>query len=202
MSEIKAVIFDWGGVLVDNPRAGLVEYCSKGLGVAEKNYLKAYHKFDEAFHKGQLSEDDFWANMCNELKVDEPNVDSLWGQAFEAAYSPKEEVFCLIDILKSNSYKIGFLSNTEEPSVVFFYKQGYDVFDAIVFSCEVGFTKPQKEIYELAIGKLGVEANQAVFIDDIPEYIDGAHEAGLNGIVFKDIEQLKNDLEILGVKVN
>ena len=68
------------------------------------------------------------------------------------------------------------------------------MFDVLVFSCAEGTRKPEKKIYELTIQKLGSQPGQSVFIDDKPEYINGAKEAGLNTILFRNVEQVKNEL--------
>jgi len=200
--NIKAVIFDWGGVLIDDPAYPLVQYFAKALNVAEADYQKAYYKFQEDFHKGILTEDKFWAKVCEQLNVPRPKVHSLWGQGFKAVYSPKRKVFSLAKSLRKKGYKIGFLSNTEEPSMCFFYQQGYDIFDALVFSCEEEVMKPQKVIYKRVVDMLGVKPKEAVFIDNNPEFVDGAKQAGLNAILFKDIDQIKKELADLSVKVD
>jgi putative hydrolase of the HAD superfamily len=202
MAEIiKAVVFDWGGVLIDDPAYPLVQYFAKALSVNEADYQKAYQEFQEDFHKGFITESKFWDRMCARLNVPKPKLQSLWGQGFKAVYSPKRKVFSLAKQLRRKGYRIGLLSNTEEPSMCFFYKQGYDIFDVLVFSCEEEMLKPQKTIYKRAVERLRVKPQEVVFIDNNPEFIDGAKQAGLNAILFEDIEQLKKDLARLSVKV-
>jgi len=201
VESIKAVVFDWGGVLIDDPAYPLVQYFAKALGVTEDDYLKAYQKFQEDFHKGLITEDKFWARVCAYLNVPKPRYLSLWSEGFKSVYSPKRKVFSLAKQLRRKGYLIGLLSNTEEPSMCFFYKQGYDIFDVLVFSCEEEILKPQKAIYKCVVDRLGVKPKETVFIDNNPEFVDGARQAGLNAILFKDIDQLKNDLARLSVKV-
>lgn len=59
MKQIDSVIFDWGGVLIENPAAGLVQRLSAALGVSQEKYLAAYSLFGPQFHKAFLSEDEF-----------------------------------------------------------------------------------------------------------------------------------------------
>jgi putative hydrolase of the HAD superfamily len=200
MERIDSVIFDWGGVLIDDPAPGLMQYCAQALAVSEENYIKAHNKFAANFQKGLIGEDTFWERICGELKVPTPKVNSLWADAFKAAYAPREDMFSLAARLRKNGCKTALLSNTEAPAMQFFYQLQYDMFDVLVFSCAEGTRKPEREIYELTIQRLGSRPSQSVFIDDKAEYITGAKEAGLNTILFEDISQLKNALAELGVE--
>ena len=59
METIKSVIFDWGGVLIDDPVPGLMQYCAKTLKVSKEDYIKAHSKFEADFQKGLICEDTF-----------------------------------------------------------------------------------------------------------------------------------------------
>lgn len=202
MKEIKAIIFDWGGVLIDDPAPGLMQYCASALKVSKKDFIEVYRKFISNFGKGIINEGTFWLKICAELAVAVPKIDSLWGQAFKAVYKPKAEMFSLARSLRKNGYKIGFLSNTEAPAMQHFQTQGYDIFDATVFSCAEGIEKPERKIYELVLERLGTTAAQSIFIDDKEDYIKGAKEAGLNTILFKTVEQTKSELLQFLVKID
>ena len=202
MERIKSVIFDWGGVLIDDPAPGLMQYCAEALGVSKENYIKAHGKFAEVFQKGLISEDTFWERVCSELNVPKPKAHSLWTDAFKAAYVPREDMFSVAALLQENGYRTAVLSNTEAPAMRYFHQLQYDMFDVLVFSCAEGTRKPERKIYELTVEKLGSQPAQSVLIDDKPEYIDGAKQAGLNTILFRNIEQVKNELARLRVKIN
>ena len=60
METIKSVIFDWGGVLIDDPNPGLMEFCAQALLVTRESYIKAQSKFADSFQKGTIREDEFW----------------------------------------------------------------------------------------------------------------------------------------------
>jgi epoxide hydrolase-like predicted phosphatase len=200
MEVIESVIFDWGGVLIEDPAPGLVKYCSEALAVSRQDYIKVYAKFGGDFQKGLISEEEFWERICSELGVSKPKVSSLWADAFEAAYVPREGMFSLASGLRKKGYKTAFLSNTEKPAMQYFHQFGYDMFDVLVFSCAEGTSKPERRIYELTVQRLGSEAGQSVFIDDKPEYINGAQQAGLSTILFESIRQVKCELIMLGVE--
>ena len=202
MEEIKSVIFDWGGVLIDDPAPALMRYCADALAVPKEDYIEAHRKFATDFQTDRITEDTFLARLCGQLGVPKPKTHSLWGQAFKAAYRPKADMFSLARSLRENGCKIALLSNTEIPAMRYFYQQKYDVFDVLVFSCAEGIAKPERKIYELALEKLGVEPEQSVFIDDKGDCIEGAKEAGLNTILFKSVDQVKKELSRLSVKIS
>jgi putative hydrolase of the HAD superfamily len=208
MGTIESVIFDWGGVLIDDPRSGLLRYCADAFGVPLEQYTPVHDSFLDGFGKGLISEEEFWQGISRKLgkparcKAGKPapKVPSLWSRAFRSAYMPRPEVFCLASWLHGNGYKTALLSNTELPAVEFFHELNYDMFDVLVFSCEEGVAKPERRIYEITLERLGSKAPRSVFIDDRQDYIRGAREAGLNTILFKDIDQMKRELAGLGVE--
>jgi putative hydrolase of the HAD superfamily len=201
MENIQAIIFDWGGVLIEDPAPGLVKYCAKALGIGEEKYRQAYRICMDDFQTGRITEQQFWMTMSNRLDTPMPQVASLWGDAFAAVYIPRPELFLWAAQFRKTGLKIAILSNTEKPAVEFFHKQKYAFFDAEVFSCLEGIRKPQKEIYELTLTRLGVFPGQTLFIDDKPDLIDGAKRLGINTILFKNVDQLKKDLAKLSLNV-
>ncbi len=202
METIESVIFDWGGVLIDDPRPGLLRYCADAFGVPQQRYTPVHDSLLDAFGKGLISEQEFWQGISQKLGKPAPQVPSLWSQAFRSACKPRPEVFGLVSSLHERGYKTALLSNTELPAVEFFHEFGYDMFDVLVFSCEQGAAKPEPRIYEITLEKLGSTARRSVFVDDRPDYIEGAKRVGLATVRFTSFDQLKRDLIALGVKID
>jgi len=198
MGKIESVIFDWGGVLIDDPRPGLLRYCSEAFGVPLEDYTPVHDSFLDEFGKGKISEERFLQQISCKLGKSMPPV--RWYEAFRSAYVPKQEMFRIASSLHDKGYKISLLSNTELPAVEFFHEQDYDMFDVLVFSCVEGVIKPERRIYKITLERLGSKAGQAVFIDDRQDYIRGAEDVGLNTILFKSIGQVKDELARLGVE--
>ncbi len=199
---IEAVLFDWGGVLIDNPAPGLMDYCAGVLGVPVEDYVRVHNAQGEAFQKGSIAEEVFWRRVCGDLDRPLPQRSSLWGDAFRAVYRPRTEVFALVRRLRENGLKTSLLSNTEVPAMEFFLELGYDMFDALTFSCAEGVFKPQREIYEVAAGKLRIPPARCVLIDDRLDFIEGARSAGMKGILYKDLGQVEKELTLLGVPLS
>lgn len=105
--------------------------------------------------------------------------------------------------LKEKGYQVYYLSN--------FAKKTFDesqnslqfipYMDGGVFSYLEKVIKPDPVIYETLLSRYGLVASECVFLDDLPENIEGAKNAGMKGIVFKNFEQALEELRELGVEV-
>ena len=198
---IKAVIFDWGGVLLYNPSIGPKDYNAKKLGIEVNRFKKEYALLEPDYQKGKIKEVDLWKKICDKFKVSLPKLKSLTLEAIGKTYKTNEQVIKIAKSLKKQGYKIGYLSNTEIPALDFFKKQNYDFLDVSVFSCLEGYIKPEKEIYEITLKKLDVKPEEAIFIDDREIHIEGAKKLGINTILFTNAENLTKELQIFGISI-
>ena len=190
---IQAVIFDIGGVLIKEPAKSREEYCARKLKVPLEKFVKAYKRLLPDFTMGKISEEEFWQKISEELKIKKPEV-GLWQEGLMQAYQENTKVFEIVFSLKLNGYKTAVISNTEMPSLEYFKEEYLKIFDACIYSCEEGAAKPEEKIYRIALEKLNVEPEEAVFIDDKQEHINGAEKLGIKTILFKNAEQLARDL--------
>ncbi len=191
---IKALIFDWGGVLVRRPTPKIIAQTAAYFNVSEAAITQQFILHKSKFQTGALSEHQFWEHLCQGIRCPPPQQ-PLWKQFLRQAYQENQELFSCIQEWKTQDYKIGFLSNTEPPSVELFYEQSYTVFDAIMFSCEQGLRKPHPELYQRILKKLSVQPQQAVFVDDLRENIKGAQKVGMKAVPFTTNENLKRKLQ-------
>jgi putative hydrolase of the HAD superfamily len=194
MGKIQAVIFDWGGVLIEDPAPKMIKYIAKALGVSEDRYKQASTTYMADFQTGRVTEQQFWAYITRHLGVPTPTADSLWGKTFADAYVPRPELFSLAARLRNAGSKTAILSNTEPPAVEFFHRQKHNMFDVAVFSCLEGTKKPERKIYEITLDRLRTPAKQTLFVDDTLDYIEAAKQLGLKTILFKNLQQFKKDL--------
>jgi HAD superfamily hydrolase (TIGR01509 family) len=67
----------------------------------------------------------------------------------------------------------------------------------IIYSHEVGMSKPDPRIYALASERLGVQPGEMVFLDDVPLMVDAARQAGLQAVLFTTTQQAIADIEAL-----
>ena len=104
--------------------------------------------------------------------------------------------------IEKKGYKICLLSNTYKPFSIYIKLWGkYRPFKKRILSHQVGHAKPDKEIYELALKKIGLKASEVVFVDDRMRNIKGGEAVGIKGILFKDEKQLRKDLISLGLNL-
>ena len=115
---------------------------------------------------------------------------------FEAVYGRFEEVdvwrvypdvqACL-ERMRDRGLKVGIISNWDERLRPLLAKLGLaGFFDDITISCEVGVVKPGGEIFERALGGLGVTAESCLHVGDSHrEEVEGAHEAGMTGLLVR-----------------
>ena len=200
---IKAIIFDWGGVLIDNPADGLMEYCADSLNVDVNTLKNIFSKYESIFQKGEISEEELWNEICTKLNIKKPTVKSLWKDAVKSVFKDKVQIYNLIPFLKKEGYLIGFLSNTEIPTMEYFFENDYKkYFDVTTFSCAEKTVKPEEKIYNLTLKKLNIRPEESIFIDDKPDYINGAKKVSMNGIVFKTPEQLVKELASFSVDID
>ena len=199
MNPIRAILFDWGGVLIDDPAPALARYCADALGVALADFSPAHLRHERPFQEGRIEEREFWERVCRDLGVALPARDSLWRDAFFAAYRPRPSMWDLVRRVRNRRCATALLSNTERPAMSRLTDADRACFDQIVASCQVGLAKPDARIYRLALERLGCSPAQAIFIDDKPEYVRGAADVGIGAILYRDEPALRDELRGRGV---
>ena len=106
---IKGIIFDLGGVLIDNPASTMKSYLSRMLKITDIELSKLTSPVMPDFQKGLIDEGEFWKRVTPNKKI----TTSIWTEAIKRAYSPKTEMFSLVSRLKDLGLKLGILSNTD-----------------------------------------------------------------------------------------
>jgi len=198
---IKVIAFDWGGV-IEMIEGGLIKKISQYLNVSEEDWNEAYYSLIYLFHTNQSS----WEGVANlvakKFNATDEQISHIQEMIKENRATRKinQELVEIIRSLKNKNYKIGLLSNNYVELRQEIQDLGLaDLFDTIVISAEVGFYKPQPEIFQILFNKLGVQNNEVVFVDDTPNSLSGAKSIGYTSILFTDNQKFKEDLEKLGL---
>lgn len=194
--DIRAVIFDLGGVLLRTekrtPRALLARRF--GMSFEEIDTLVFNSHSSKRATIGDINAREHWLAVCKHLGVDHLEVDQIRHDFFAGDQLDNR----LIDYIRGlkKKYKIGLLSNAWDDLRVYLTDiwKISEIFDSLIISAEVSMAKPDPRIYYLAVESLAVVPGEAVFIDDFLENVLAARKIGLHAIHFYNPEALIADL--------
>lgn len=201
------LIFDYGNVIAFFDYLRAWGKFGHGLGMTgpelrELLERRGFAELHRRFECGQMAPKEFAESLM-----------AMGG--FETAYSDfveiwqdifwlNEPVTRLIGFLKSSGYTLLLGSNTNVIHSTYFRRKfvpPFDQFDRLVLSHEVGHMKPDRRFYDACVNVANVPAASCVFIDDLPENVEGARQAGLESIHYLTTETLIDQLRRLGVEL-
>lgn len=188
---IRAVIFDFGGVLCHHPTKQQIADAAALCGVTSDQFVRALWTHRLKYDAGQDAIE-YWrtcASLMNRT-FDDALIATMIEHEIAFWSTLDDRMVGWVARLKSEGFRTVILSNLPRPlGTRLREREGFlDHFDHVTFSFELGCVKPQREIYEDAIRGAGVAAQDALFIDDRPENIEGAEAAGLNAVLYSTWE--------------
>lgn len=197
---IQAFIFDVGGVLVRTedpiPRQQLAE--NLGLRLHELYSLVFNSDTWNLVQLGRITNDEHWQAVGCRLGLAWPDQVDAFRTAFFAGDRLDRELLALILKLRRPQYKIALLSNAPS-SLRHWIAEEWDIpaetFDEIVVSAETGIMKPDPEIYRIALARLDVAPDEAIFVDDFEENLKAARAMGITAIHFTSTQALMTELK-------
>jgi len=195
---IKAIIWDIGGVIARTEDKAPREELAAELGVTRDklNYLFFSGPQGTRTQKGEISRNELMRSIRDELKLSPDGYPDLEDRFFAGDRVDYELVDFIRDL--KTRYKIGIISNAwPEVADVLETWEIADAFDFVVGSGDVGVMKPDPKIYHLALDGLGVRPEEAVFVDDFIENIEGARNLGIHAIHFKNPAQVIADINTI-----
>lgn len=199
-SIIKAVIWDMGGVLLrtidQTPRNRLAE--SVGLERYQLEEIVFNSSSSQSAEMGKISEEEHLRWVLSRLRQDNLNQQEFRSMFF-GGDSVDEQLMDYIHSLRAKKYYTGLLSNAwyGVRHYVSNFNNFLDAFDVCVFSAEVGLRKPDSLIYRLILDRIGIRAQQAIFIDDSIVNVEGARAIGMRSIQFTDSRQIRVEVDTM-----
>ena len=186
---IKAVIFDCFGVLTnDGWLAFKNRYLSQDKAL-EDEAIELNKRADARL----MTQEEFEHELARLANVDIAEVRRVID-----THAPNDALFDYIAMDLKPHYKIGLLSNVAADYMSeLFSQQQNAVFDARVFSFELGVTKPHPAMYETIATRLGMLPEECVFIDDRQGFVEGAKQTGMYAFQFIDNDQCRRELSAL-----
>ena len=209
MGQIKNIIFDLGGVIInlDIPKT-ISEFNKLSTQPFDSiyNQLQQTPVFD-LFDKGQITEADFFAELKKTLPDNITDEKLLFAWNAMLLDFPKHRLE-LLNKLKPN-YRLFLLSNTNESHVVEFekilfsshgHKNLEPFFEKVYYSCRMNMRKPNTDIFDFVLNENNLIAEETLFIDDSPQHVEGALKLGIKAMLLeknKEVEDLLKKIQLI-----
>jgi len=194
--QIKAIFFDVSDVLATGSIIPGIRHYESIHGIEQdKLYIAVHdHSYWKDFSLGKISEAEYFKsveeNFSGELNISELK-ESLLG-----SLAPNKP---LIDLIKTlaNQYILGVASNNPREWFDIFCARNKlnDVFKVKAVSGYLGIRKPDKRLFEIAVKMAAVSPEEIIYVDDRPEMTTEAAELGINIIVYRGLENFKEELK-------
>jgi putative hydrolase of the HAD superfamily len=204
MSEpglITTVISDFGGVLT-TPLVQSFAAVQDETGIPFEELAKAMARIQEEdgrhplfeLETGRLTEADFLRKLGEALEPALGHRPELhrFSEIYFDALHPNEPMIDLMREVKEQGHRTALLTNNvREWEPLWRTMLPVDeIFEVVVDSGFVGCRKPDREIYELTLERLGgTDPKQCLFIDDTNVNCDAARELGMSAVHYRDYEQ-------------
>ncbi|MBN2077145.1 MAG: HAD-IA family hydrolase [Dehalococcoidales bacterium] len=194
--KYKVIIFDLFGTLVKNVlsseyREMLVEITDI-LSVEQDEFINLWLENSDDHMTGRINNADCLSLVCRKIGIE--MKEELSGKCLEVftdhvrlKLEPPASTLTTLSDLRERGYDIGLISNcSDEVSLLWNDSPLSSLIKDPVFSCSVGMKKPDIDIYLLAADKMRISPGECLFVDDSVEYLRGARQAGMTGVLIQD----------------
>jgi putative hydrolase of the HAD superfamily len=209
VSEIKNIIFDLGGVIINLDIPKTIAEFNK---LSQKPFESIYTQLQQTpifdlFDKWQINETEFFAEIKKHLTTPITNKQMLDAWNAMLLDFPIHRLEMLNELKKK--YRLFLLSNTNETHITCFeealyaqhrYKNLEPFFEKVYYSCRINMRKPDSDIFEYVLHENGLIASETIFIDDSPQHVEGALKTGIKAHLLakeKDVKSLIEQLNLL-----
>ena len=199
---IKALLFDLGNVLVafDFRRGyrALEGFCRHDG--AEIPRLIASSGLVPPYERGEIASEDFFRRLTALLDLDlsYERFCDLWSTIFLPEPLISGEFLAAL----RRRFRMVLVSNTNDIHFRML-ERTYPLlghFDAQVLSFRVGALKPDERVYAEAVQQAGCAPQECFYTDDVPEFVEGAKNYGIDAVLFQGPQQLEEELRGRGVR--
>jgi putative hydrolase of the HAD superfamily len=163
------------------------------LSLDAVEYDPIYWRHRLPYDRSDLDRDSYWKLVAREANrdVSESQIDSLVALDNQSWAHPDLVMTRWAESVRAAGTRTAILSNMPLP-----LREYLDcccpwmpAVDHSTYSCDVRMTKPDPRIYRHCLEGLGVEAGEAVFLDDREENVEAAREVGIHAILFTSYHQ-------------
>ncbi len=202
MSDIRAIFWDVGGVLLTNAwdraqRLAALEH----FHLDEEEFHDRHEMVVSSFERGKISLDEYLDRTVF-YRSRSFSRDEFRSFMFSLSQPFPEVIALAKSLAESRRYFMGTINNESRELNLHRIESNNlrQIFSLFVSSCFVGFRKPEREIYRLALETTQIPPENCCFIDDRALNLECAVKLGMQTIEMQTLEQLRSDLEELGVR--
>ena len=191
----KAIFFDMGGVLFKEGFAESIRAYEEMHNIPEGKFYTSAHDrpYWREFTLGNITEPDYIkqvsADFGQEVLLDD------WHELLRQNFPPHADVLEFIKTLKGK-YILGVISNNPKEWFDYFwatYKLN-ELFTVRSIASYIHVRKPDQCIFQYALDQARVRGDEATYIDNRPERVDGAVALGIEVVVFESLKHLQDIL--------
>jgi len=199
--KIKAVVFDFGGVMTTLTMPERVKALAAEKGIDWDAIVRGFAAHRLRFDSGELTPAEFYGRVWDDagLSVDADTTAAFVKADNESWLYRNGRTLEWMKSLKSRGFKIGILTNMPPSFAKDYFRSAFADFialsDALVISGEEGVVKPDRRIYDILRERIGLPAESLLFVDDVEKNVAGARAAGWEAIRFVSNEQVEADFE-------
>ncbi len=198
---IDTLVFDMGGVLIDFSAQLFTErlqVSGEDRALLERHVLRTtdWVRLD----RGTITEAEVLVHACaglpRRLHAAADYIINHWNEPIV----PIEGTAEVVRQLKARGYALYLLSNAGVRQHSYWNDiPGSECFSGTVISADLHLLKPEAAIYQALFDKFDLTPANCIFVDDLPLNVEAAQNAGMQGIVFYDAQQLRSELQKRGV---
>jgi len=192
---IKALLFDFGGVLAEEGfRQGLMAIAGR-FGLDPQDFFNTATEIIYAcgYVTGKTGESDYWELMRQQTGIRGTDQE-LTGEIL-SRFVPRPQMLAHVKKLREKGYLAAILS--DQSDWLDRLNEQYDFFrhfDAVYNSYHIGKTKRDPTLFSDTLAHLHINARQTFFVDDNPGNIERAHSVGLETHLFCSQEHYFSDI--------
>ncbi|MGF9770591.1 HAD family hydrolase [Bacillus albus] len=203
----KAMLFDLDDTLLDRDKAVdklflfVLEKCYEDVCDKVKNNMlqkfKEYDKREYGTSDKTIVLESLFDEFAPKYRLPRNYIQDFWNEYFPKCFSIDQNTVHFLNQIKKH-FKVGIITNgsTQRQKAKIFNTNLNRYFETIIISEEVGFSKPDKRIFELALNKLNLQPENTLFVgDDLEKDIAGPQNVNIKGVWFNP-QKIKNTTEI------
>lgn len=198
---IKAIYFDFHGVITQGDFADIYQNVAKRVDVPTQQVVEYHHTYLPDMLTGQVTPKDMIEKLGLSQKIQVTDFLHIWKEEIVRLTKLDSRMLQLLTTLRE-TYTLAALTNLTAERYEADKALGlYEYFDHCVLSCKEGIKKPDKKFFLRGFELTGNAPEEVIFIDDQEKNTDCAAELGATSILYKDYETLISNLRTFGVQV-